>query len=174
MARDPRYRPFRIALWVVYLAVVAISVALTIRSVVMNLRGSPRPSATLPTRTTVRVCLGELEALNREQHERAWRIGADLADGEDAIQRYSKWSLAWERRLDDLADRCRLDVDDPQSKTYPERRELAQARDAVMRLHRAYTLQVNRFAKDDVELTRAADDALRSARAAVSPLGEGP
>jgi hypothetical protein len=169
MARDPRYRPFRMALWAVYLAIVAVSIALTIRSVVKNLRGPPRPSATLPTRTTVRVCLGELEALNREQHERAWRIGTDLASGSDAIARYTAWSLEWERRLDDLADRCRLDVEDPESKAFPERRELASARDAVLRLHRAYTLQVNRFGKDDVELARAAEDALRSARAAMSP-----
>ena len=166
MARDPRYRPFRIALWVVYLAVVWLSIALTIRSVVANLRGPPRPSSTLPTRTTVRVCLAELEALNREQHERAWRLGSDLAAGEDAVGRWTVWSREWEQRLDDLADRCRLDVQDP---AFPERRGLAAARDAVRRVHRGYTLQVNRFANDDAELARSADAALRAARAEVTP-----
>ncbi len=165
MARDPRYRPFRIALWVVYLAVVGLSIGFTIRSVVANLRGPPRPSAALPTRTTVRLCLGEIEALNREQHERAWRLGSDLASGEDAVQRWTAWSRGWEQRLDDLADRCRLDVDDP---GFPERRPLAAARDAVRRVHRGYTLQINRFASDDVELARAADAALKAARTAIT------
>ena len=173
MARDPRYRPFRIALWAVYLTVVSVSIGLTIRSVVRNLRGPPRPSATLPTRTTVRVCLAELEALNREQHERTWRVGTELADGADtgaeAVAHWRAWSQEWERRLDDLADRCRLDVDDPTPKAYPERPELVAARDAVLRVHRGYTLQVNRFAKDDLDLAHAADEALRAARAAVAP-----
>jgi hypothetical protein len=170
MARDPRYRPFRIALWIVYLSVVAISIGLTIRSVVRNLRGEAHPSETLPTRTTVRVCLAELEALNREQHERTWRIGTELAGGADAVQRWTTWSREWEQRLDDLQDRCRLDVaDDP--KTYPERKELAAARDAVLKLHRGYVLQVNRFALDEAELSREADAALRAAHSAVTPSG---
>ncbi len=171
MARDPRYRPFRIALWAVYLSVVAISIGLTIRSVVRNLRGPPRPSATLPTRTTVRVCLAELEGLNREQHERTWRLGTDLAAGADALQRWSAWSREWEQRLEDLADRCRLDVADPDPKGYPERRDLAAARDAVLRVHRGYSLQINRFAKDESELVGAAAEKLHAARAAVTSAG---
>ena len=166
MARDPRYRPFRIALWVVYLSVVALSVGLTIRSVVANLRGPPRPSATLPTRTTVRVCLGELDALNHEQHERAWKLGSDLASGADPVQRWKAWSRGWEQRLEDLADRCRLDVD---GAGYPERRALAAARDAILRVHRGYDLQINRFAKEDAELAREAAEALKAARAVVTP-----
>jgi hypothetical protein len=170
MARDPRYRPFRIALWAIYLSVVAISIGLTIRSVVRNLQGEAHPSETLPTRTTVRVCLAELEALNREQHERTWRIGADLASGADATERWAAWSKEWEQRLDDLEDRCRLDVaDDP--RTYPERKVLAAARDAVERLHRGYVLQVHRFGLEDAELSRAAADALQAARAAILPSG---
>ena len=167
MARDPRYRPFRMALWAFYLTVVAVSIGLTIRSVVKNLQGPPRPSATLPTRATVRVCLGELEMLNREQHERAWRLGSELATGPEAVRRWELWSREWERRLDDLADRCRLDVDDP--KGFPERPALVAARDAVLRMHRGYTLVVNRFAKDEADLAREADEALRAARAALAP-----
>src|SRR6516225_4087539 len=111
MARDPRLRPFRIALWAVYLTVVAVAIVLTVRSVVKNLRGPPRPSVTLPTRESVRVCLGELEALHREQGERAWHLGSELADGPEAMRRWQAWSREWERRLDDLTDRCRLDAD---------------------------------------------------------------
>jgi hypothetical protein len=170
MARDPRYRPFRIALWAVYLTVVAVSIGLTIRSVVKNLRGPPRPSATLPTRATVRVCLSELEALNRDQHERAWRLGSELGtNGGEAVRRWQIWSGEWERRLEDLADRCRLDVDDPRG--FPERPKLVAARDAVLKMHRGYTLLVNRFAKDEADLAREADEALRAARAAVEPTG---
>ena len=115
MARDPRLRPFRIALWVVYLTVVAVSIGLTVRSVVKSLRGPPRPSATLPTRATLRVCVTELEALHREQHERTWRVGTEAGDGADAVQRWRAWSREWEQRLDDLAARCRLDVEDAEA-----------------------------------------------------------
>lgn len=168
MARDPRLRPFRIALWVVYLTMVAVSVFLTVRSVVMNLRGPPRPSATLPTRAAVRVCLTELEGLHREQNERAWRLGSELANGPEAVQRWQAWSREWEQRLDDLADRCRLDVDDRGPHAFPGRRELATARDAILRVHRGYTLQVNRFAQDEASASRAAAEALRAAQAAIA------
>lgn len=164
MARDPRYRPFRIALWVVYLTVVAVAIGLTIRSVVKSLRGPPRPSATLPTRAAVRVCLTELAALDREQNERAWKIGTDLAGGGDPVRHWQAWSREWEQRLDDLSSRCRLDADDH---PYPGRAELAAARDAVLREHRGYTLQINRFAQEQAGLTRDAADALRAAQAAV-------
>ena len=168
MARDPRLRPFRIALWVVYLTVVALAIGLTIRSVVKNLRGPPRPSATLPTRAAVRVCLTELEGLHREQNERAWRLGSELAQGPEAVQRWQAWSREWEQRLEDLADRCRLDVDDRGPHAFPGRRELAAARDGILRVHRGYTLQVNRFAQDEASASRAAADALRAAQAAIA------
>ena len=169
MARDPRLRPYRMALWAVYLTVVAISIAVTIRSVVKNLRGPPRPSATLPTRAAVRVCLGELEALHREQGERAFSLGTELGEGTEALRRWQSWSREWEQRLDDLTDRCRLDAD-----AYAGRAELAAARDAVRQVHRAYTLQVNRFAQDDANLVRAAADALHAAEAAIARPASGP
>ena len=174
MARDPRLRPFRIALWAVYLTVVAVAIGLTVRSVVRNLRGPPRPSATLPTREAVRVCLAELERLHREQNERAWRLGTELADDAEAVQRWQAWSYDWEQRLDDLADRCRLDAPDERgAPAFPGRRELATARDAVLQVHRSYSVQVNRFAQDGAGLARAAADALHAAQAAVGRAGAG-
>jgi hypothetical protein len=172
MARDPRLRPFRIALWAVYLTVVAVALTLTIRSVVKNLRGPPRPSAALPTRAAVRVCVTELEGLNREQNERAWRLGTELAGGPEALQRWQAWSREWEQRLDDLADRCRLDVGDRDPGAFAGRRELAGARDAVLRLHRGYTVHINRFAQEQASLARGAADALREAQAAVANAAE--
>ena len=99
VARDPRYRPFRIALWVVYLLVVGVSVGLAVRSIVKHLRAPHRPAAVgvLPTRAAIRVCVSELEAL-----------------------------------------------------------------------HRAYAGQVNRFAREEAELARAASDALEDARSALA------
>ena len=112
MARDARYRPFRIALWVVYLLVVAVSVGLAVRSIVKNLRAPHRPAAAgvLPTRAAMRVCVNELEALHREQNTRAWRLGDEVAEGE-AIDRWQAWARDWEQRVNDLADRCRLDAE---------------------------------------------------------------
>jgi hypothetical protein len=167
--RDPRLRPFRIALWVVYLTVVAVAVGLTVRSVVKNLRGPHRPSAaaTLPTRATLRVCVTELEALHREQNERAWRLGADIGDA-DAVPRWQAWALQWEQRVADLGDRCHLDVDTPDPHGYAGRKELSAARDAVLAVHRAYRAQVNRFAQEEAKLARGAAAALHEARTAVA------
>jgi hypothetical protein len=167
--RDPRLRPFRIALWVVYLAVVAIAVGLTVRSVVKNLRGPPRAGADamLPTRATLRVCVTELEALHREQNERAWRLGSDIGEG-DAVARWQAWARQWEQRVEDLGARCHLDTEPPDAHGFAGRPELAAARDAVLAVHRAYRAQVNRFAQDEVKLARSAAAALRDARAAVA------
>jgi hypothetical protein len=167
MARDPRFRPFRIALWVVYLTVVAVAIGLTVRSVVKSLRGPPRPSVTLPTRATIRVCLTELEALHREQNEHAWRLGTELVQGGDAVRRWQVWSREWEQRLDDLSSRCRLDTDDHEPEGFQGKHELATARDAVLRVHRGYTLQINRFAQEQASAAHAAAESLQAAQAAV-------
>ncbi|HET8542534.1 MAG TPA: hypothetical protein VFL83_21850 [Anaeromyxobacter sp.] len=169
MARDPRYRPFRIALWVVYLLLVAVSVGLAVRSIVKNLRAPHRPAAAgaLPTRAALRVCVNELEALHREQNTRAWRLADEVAEGE-SVERWQAWSRDWEQRVDDLADRCRLDAGDPDPQGFGGRVELSRAREAVLTLHRAYAAQVNRFAQEEADLARAASDALEDARAALA------
>jgi hypothetical protein len=168
MARDPRTRPFRIALWIIYLTVVTVAVGLTIRSVVKNLRGHHRPpAAALPTRAVLRVCVTELEALQREQNERAWRLGDELGEKGDAISRWQGWSREWEQRMDDLADRCRLDADEGPERL-GGRRELAAARDAMIDLHRAYAMQVNRFAQEQAALAARVAEALERARGVVN------
>lgn len=168
MARDPRYRPFRIALWTVYLTVVFVAITLVIVSIVGHLRGPHRPAVGAPpTRASNRVCASELDALHREQNQRAWRLGEDVGEG-DAIARWEVWARDWEQRVDDLAERCRLDASDPEPSGFTGRAELARARDAVLAVHRAYRAQVNRFAQEEAELTRAAVRALHDAREAAS------
>jgi hypothetical protein len=166
--RDPRYRPFRIALWVVYLLVVGVSVGLAIRSIVKNLRAPPRPAsaAVLPTRAALRVCVNELEALHREQNDRAWRLG-DTVGERNAVEHWHVWAREWEQRVHDLAERCRLDAGDPDPQ-FGSMKELARARDAVLAVHRAYAAQVNRFAQEEADLARSAAEALREARAALA------
>jgi hypothetical protein len=169
VARDPRYRPFRIALWVTYLLVVGVSSGLAIRSIVKNLRGPSPPAAAgeLPTRAALRVCVGELEALHREQNERAWRLGTDAGEG-DAVRRWQVWSREWEQRVRDLAERCHLDGSAPAPSEFGGREELARARDAGLAVHRGYAAQVSRFAQEEATLARAAAAALREARAALA------
>ncbi len=171
MARDPRFRPFRITLWVIYLTVIAVAAGLTIRSIVGNLRGPHRPAAVgvLPTRAALRVCVTELEALNREQNERAWRLADEMGE-RDAVARWQVWAREWEQRVEDLSDRCRLDADhpDPRELGFGGLDEIARARDAVLQLHRYYAAQVNRFAGEEAKLASSAADALREARAALA------
>jgi hypothetical protein len=167
--RDPRYRPYRIALWVLYFALIAVSTGLTIASVVKHLRGPHRPAAVgvLPTRAALRVCVTELEALHREQNERAWRLSEQIGEG-DAVARFDVWSREWEQRMDDLADRCRLDAVDPDPQGFGGREELATARQAVLAVHRAYRAQVNRFAQEEADLAHRAAESLREARTALT------
>lgn len=149
---------------------VALSLALVVllTSVVKNLRGPHRPPNTgaLPTRAVLRVCVTELEALHREQNMRAWRL-ADEIGSEEAIPRWETWARDWEQRVDDLADRCRLDASDPDPQGFGGREELARARDAVLSLHRAYRAQVNRFSQEEESLARDATVALERAQEAL-------
>jgi hypothetical protein len=167
--RDPRYRPFRLALWLVYFGLIAVASGVVVTSIVRNLRGPHRPPATgaLPTRAALRVCVTELEALNLEQNERAWALGEHVGE-QGAVEHWYTWAREWEQRVDDLADRCRVDARDPDPQGFGGRRELARARDAVLELHRAYRAQVNRFAQEDADLARSATSALRDARDALS------
>jgi hypothetical protein len=145
--------------------VVAVAFAVVLTSIVRNLRGPHRPPANpaLPTRAALRVCVTELEALNREQSERTWRLADEIGQG-DAIARWQAWSREWEERVDDLGERCRLDATGQRD----GREELARARDEVLSLHRAYRTQVNRFAQEGVDAARSAAKALRAARDAVT------
>ncbi len=169
VARDPRYRPFRIALWVVYLLVVGVSSGLAIRSIVKNLRGTTRPTAqgTLPTRAALRVCVTELEALDRELNERAGHVAIEEGEG-DAVHRWQIWSSEWEQRVRDLAERCHLDAEDATPDPYGGREELAHARDAVLEAHHVYSALVTRFAQQQADAVRAAHTALQQARAALA------
>jgi hypothetical protein len=167
--RDPRYRPFRAALWALYFAVIALSLTIVLVSIVRHLRGPHRPAAdgALPTRAALRVCVTELEALHHEQNLRAWRLADDVGE-RDAISRWEVWAREWEQRVDDLAERCRLDAGDRDAQGFGGREELRRARDAVLALHRAYRAQVNRFAQEEAELARSAAGALRAAHDAAS------
>jgi hypothetical protein len=166
--RDPRLRPYRFAMWTLYLLAIAVSIGAMVVSIGKNLSGSRSPSSgALPTRAVARVCAEELEALNLELNQRAWKLGGDLSSevgGGDAVARFNVWSQGWEQRLDDLGDRCRLDVSRGDPADFSGREELAKARDAVLALHRAYRAQVNRFAVEQAELARSAAEAVKLAR----------
>jgi hypothetical protein len=164
LQRDPRLRPFRAVMWIAYLLAIAVAVAAMVASIGKNLSGTRPPAkGALPTRAAARVCAEELDALNRELNQRAWKLGGEIG-GADAVNRFDAWSREWEQRLEDLGDRCRLDVSAGSPGDFPGREELAQARDAVLALHRAYRAQVNRFAVEQAELARAAAQALEAAR----------
>lgn len=165
--RDPSLRPYRAALWVVYFFVVLLGIGLFSVSVARSLRGAARSlrgAGSLPTRAALRVCLGDLELLYREQNQRAWALGLEF-EGPDPFATWNLWSRDWERKVEDLADRCRLDG--ASGEDAAARAELAAARDALLALHRAYAAQVNRFAHEEGDLAQAAAEALAHAREAV-------
>jgi hypothetical protein len=166
--RDPRLRPYRAALWIAYFCVLLLGIGLFVASVARSLRGPERPAreaGALPTRAALRVCLTDLEALHREQNQRAWALGTDF-EGRDPLAAWNAWSLGWEERVGDLSDRCRLDGRG--GADIPSVADLAAARDALLALHRAYTAQVNRFAKEEGELAQAVAETLAHAREEVA------
>ncbi len=165
--RDPRYRPYRFAMWVTYFAVTFLGIAIMVASVTRQLRGAPRTAGggQLPTRAALRLCLTDLETLYREQNRRAWALG-DEFEGPDPLATWNEWARVWEQRVEELADRCHLDATDRGEGAH-ERAELAAARDATLALHRAYQAQVNRFAREEGDLAQAAAEALAHAREAV-------
>src|SRR5512136_71315 len=159
------------AAWLLYFSAIAIAVGFFAVSVVRTLRGRARrapPVATsaIPTRATLRVCMDDLDALYVEQNQRAWAMGSHF-EGAKPLSTWRDWAPRWEERVEDLSDRCRLDV--PKGEWAAERAEMAAARDAMMALHRAYTAQVNRFADEHGDLARAAAETMAHAREAVRP-----
>jgi len=157
-------------MWIAYFLAITLSIGAVVMSVVRHLSGPHRPQATgsLPTRATVRVCVQELEALHREQNERAWRLAGEIG-APSALGAFEQWSRGWEQRVEDFSDRCRLDASDPDPQGFGGRPELVRARDAVLALHRAYRAQVNRFANEGADLARGATTALQAARQAAAP-----
>ncbi len=169
--RDPTLRPYRVAAWILYFSAIAVAVGFFVVSVVKTLRGRARrapPVATsaLPTRATLRVCMNDLDALYVEQNQRAWAMGTTF-EGPMPLAAWTEWAPRWEERVEDLSDRCRLDV--TKGEWALERADMAAARDAMMALHRAYTAQVNRFADEHGDLARAAAESMAHAREAAHP-----
>ena len=166
--RDPALHRYRSAMWALYFGVVLLGIGLVVASVARSLRGPARPArvaGALPTRAALRVCLADLETLYREQNQRAWALGTEF-EGADPLGAWNSWSREWERKVSDLADRCRLD-EGASGADATARGELAAARDAMMALHRVYVAQVNRFAKEEGDLAQAAAEALAHARESV-------
>ncbi len=151
-------------MWIAYLLAIALAVGAMVASISRNISGSRPPAkGALPTRAVSRVCAEEIDALHRDLNQRAWRLGAEIG-ATDAVARFNAWSVEWEQRLEDLGERCRLDGSEGAPGDFAGRRELAQARDAVLALHRAYRAQVNRFAVEQAELANAAARAIELAR----------
>jgi hypothetical protein len=151
-------------MWALYFAVILLGIGLFTVSITRSLRGAARPAreaGPLPTRAALRVCLTDLELLYRDQNQRAWTLGSEF-ELKDPIGSWHLWSRDWEGKVDDLSDRCRLDgASGPDAAA---RSELAAARDALLALHRAYTVQVNRFAEEYGSLAQAAAESLAHAR----------
>ena len=169
--RDPKLRPYRTVAWVAYFAAIGIAVGFFVVSAVKTLRGNPRrreavASSAIPTRATLRVCIDDLDALYTEQNQRAWAMGSRF-EGSRPLATWRDWAPRWDDRVEDLSERCRLDV--AKGEWAVERAEMAAARDAMIALHRAYTAQVNRFADEHGDLARAAAETMAHAREATRP-----
>ncbi len=108
-AKDPRFRPYRVAAYLVYLAVVIAFSSLIIVSVVRSVIAMTPPKlAASDTTLTVGECLERGDALWTELDRRR----RDLGDRERASAAGDDWAefrLSWLRRLREADSRCALE-----------------------------------------------------------------
>lgn len=129
--RDPRYRPFRVGAYAVYLVVVGwFSIVLTVsvvRSVLaMTPRREPVHTATLDTST----CVARASSLFEEMEERRRVITTGPAVSSAAVP-WTAWRVEWLNRLRQAESSCGVDA--------PDRSELARLFGQLEHLEDLYT-----------------------------------
>ncbi|MCI0569131.1 MAG: hypothetical protein L0Y66_00110 [Myxococcaceae bacterium] len=107
--RNPRYRPFRAAVYAVYLTVVTAFCLLVIVGVVRSVRRmTPDRPPSPDTLLTPRECVEGAQALfdELETARRSLERGEDESEARGAAERWSDFRVAWLANLRGLEARC--------------------------------------------------------------------
>ena len=155
--RAPETRAARVAAYAVFIGLIAVFVALLIRSVAMDLYG--RPPRRAARSDAAAACLGDIERLYRALQA---RIAAAAHPGtERQWHEFDTWSRRWDEDLDLVSARCHLDEEGGEEE--PARAALATAAERLEDLRR----HVARCGDEGIEVGRLAREAIEAARAAV-------
>lgn len=106
VARPPEYRPFRIALYVLYGVVVTLLCGLLLRGVIADLYLRPLKAGIEP-RPPARVCVEDLDRLYRQLAARLGGAPAlPLGNAEAAQRELDAWERAWDDDVNAFGARC--------------------------------------------------------------------
>lgn len=146
---DPRFRPFRMGAYAVYLTVVGVVSALLIRSVVLSVIAmTPGAKPEAEVTLTVRECLQRAEALFRElEQERTRSTTINPAARTD--DEWGQFRIGWMERYRDAESRCAL------HSRAPDRERLRGVFDRLARVMDLFTTAAVQYAG---EIGGAVDD----------------
>ncbi|HTS83359.1 MAG TPA: hypothetical protein VMH40_22370 [Myxococcaceae bacterium] len=136
--RDPRYRPFRVAVLAVYLGVVSLFCILITTSVARSVRSMSPRREPVRTATLDRIgCAGRASDLleDLESHRRSL-TGIGPASGADAT--WMSFRVEWLERLRQVEHSCGTDA--------PDRRDLAELFRQLEHLEDLYTTSAVQYA----------------------------
>jgi len=160
-AQDPRYRPFRIGMYALYLVVVSVFSLLVIRSVVGSvLKMTPPHRPPAEQTLTVSECLHRAEAMLHELEQERATLSTTFpaARTDDA---WEKFRMGWMERFRDAESRCALE-----SRSRGPLREVFSRLSKVMDLFTTSAVQYAGEAGGGVDAFRAALEAARKEPAA--------
>jgi len=138
ISRDPRYLPFRVAAYALYLVVVIVFSTLLISSVVRSVIAmTPGQSSTAGPVISVRACADRADDLWQQLDRQRQALSSESPAGATA-QRWSEFRVAWLQRLRDAESSCALPTH--------SRRRLKTAFDRLEHLQDLYMTHAVQFA----------------------------
>ena len=155
-APDPRYRPFRIGAYALYLVVVSAVSLLVIKSVVSSvIRMTPGRKPPAEQTLTVAECLQRAEALFHELESERARVSASTPAAR-SDQAWEQFRVGWIERYRDAESRCALE-----SRSRPSLREVYDRLSRVMDLFTTSSVQYAGEAGPGVDEFRASLEVAR-------------
>src|SRR6185295_12390785 len=151
---DPRYRPFRIGAYALYLVVVSAASLLIIKSVVSSvIRMTPGRKPPAEQTLTVAECLQRAEALFQELESERAKVAASVPAAHSDLT-WEQFRVGWIERYRDAEARCALES--------RSRGSLREVYDRLSRVMDLFTTSAVQYAGE----TGGAVDALRESLAA--------
>ena len=154
--KDPRFKPFRTGMTLIYLLVVGVFSALVIFSIFRSVvTMSPRRPAQPPRVLTVGECVDGAEALWQELEGERKRF-TDTHPAQTVDEKFSRFRVDWVRRLRELEGQCAIE-----SRNRKPLRALFDRLDEVVDLYTTHAVQYAGEVGPAVDTLEAAFDEAR-------------
>lgn len=166
MKNPPEYRPFRLALWALYISAALFIVAtLAVNGFFlarerMGVGGEPAAVEAVDA-AALTACMGELQVLHAELNAQMNQTLGSQPARTGRLQ-WEDWSPGWRTRLLAVGARCRLETGD-----VPAAKAIKEAYDRLGLLHRHYTTLAVQFSKEIGPHSEKLFKAMESARKSI-------